>query len=369
MIDTILVVSAAPLVQGSAAETIFQDAAVALREGRLPDAEKGFRTVLQHEPNNIGALGNLGVTYARMERYADAIVAYSRARKLAPNDPGILLNLAIAYVKQEDFASAKPLLARLTKTTQTQELLATCDLFLGDAKGALARLETLPGSPQVLYLSGTAHLRLKQPEQAKVAFGELLSTASPALAHLLMGRAYAENTLFDEALPELKSAVELDPSSIPARMELAKTYISLRDNENAESELKAILQARPEQPDAAYYLGALLIQVRREDEAIPLLDIARKARPEAWGAYYYLGRAWMQKNQPAQALPLLEKASRLSPDEESVWYQLARAYQAANRPADAKRARDRHNALKERSLGQAEQVVAPNRQPPQTPQQ
>lgn len=356
----VFVFSAALLQQG-AAESAFVQAAAALRDGRLVEAERGFRRVLQLEPSNTGALGNLGVTYARMERYAEAVDAYRRALKLAPSNPGLKLNLAIAYVKQEDYGSARPLLSNLPSTTQTQELLATCELFLGDPKGALTRLVPLPHSPEVLYLLGTAHLRLKQIEPAKAAFAELLSTAAPAQAHLLLGRAYADNTLFEEAVPELRSAVEADPSSVPARLELAKAYISLRDNENAEKDLRAVLRIRPEQPDAAYYLGALLIQMSREDEGIPFLELARKARPAAWGAYYYLGRAWMQKNQPATALPFLEKASRINPDEAAAWYQLARAYRALERPADAKRARERYGELNRRSLSKAEEAVVPNR--------
>jgi len=360
----ILALSAALLQQSGTAEATFKDAAAALRDGNLPEAEKGFQRVLELEPDNIGALGNLGVTYARMERYADAIAVYRRAQKLSPNEPGILLNLAIAYVKQEEYAMAKPLLERLPKTTQSQELLATCELFTGNAARALEILHPLPRSPEVLYLAGTAHLRLKHSAESKAAFEELLATATPAQAHLLLGRAYTENTRFEEALPELRRAVELDPPSVTARLELAKTLISLRDSEGAERELTAILKAKPDQPDAAYYLGALLVQQSREAEGKPLLEVARRARPDAWGSYYYLGRAELQTGQPAKAIPLLEHASALNPDETAVWYQLARAYQAAGRPDDARRARDRHTFLRKRSIERAEQAIAPNRQIP-----
>jgi predicted Zn-dependent protease len=156
-------------------------------------------------------------------------------------------------------------------------------------------------------------------------------------------------------------AVEADPKSLPARLELAKTLISMRDNEAAEKELRAMLAMNPVQPDAAYYLGGLLVQHGKEDEAIRDLEMARSARPDAWGSYYYLGRAWMQKQQPATAVPLLEKASKLNPDQAAVWFQLARAYQSTGDTEKARAARLRHTELSKRSLERESQIIPPNR--------
>lgn len=313
--------------------------------------------MLRREPGSVPALGNLGVTYSRMERYPDAIGAYRKALALAPGEPGLLLNLAIAFIKTGDYDSAKPLLEPLPRTTQTRELLATCELSGGQPQRALDLLDGLPPSPEVLFLGGTAHLRLHQPDEARAAFGRLLASAPPARAHLLLGRAYAQNALFDEALAELRQAVDLDPASIPGRLELAQTLISLRDNDAAAGELRAVLATLPSQPDAAYYLGALEVQQGRVDAALPLLEIARAARPAAWGAYYYLGRAWMEKRQPARAVGFLETASKLAPGESAVWFQLARAWQSLGRADKAREARSRHTALSEKSRENESRIV------------
>jgi tetratricopeptide (TPR) repeat protein len=345
--------------QPAGTAVVFERAAKALTSGDLNAAEKGFLEVLKREPDSIPALGNLGVTYSRMERYADAIRTFQRALRLAPGQPGLVLNLAIAYVKKSDYAAAKPLLAKLLENTQTRELRATCELFTGHPERALELLAGLPPSPETLFLTGTAQLRLKRRAEAQAAFQKLLTLAPPAQVHLLLGRAYADSTLFDEALVELRQAVALDPQSVPARLELAKTLISLRDNPAAEKELRAILASNPVQPDATYYLGAILVQQGRAGEAIPLLETSRAARPDAWGAYYYLGRAWMQKD-PAKAVPLFERASRLGPGEAAVWFQLARAYQTLGEFGKAKAARQRHSAISEKALERESQIIPPN---------
>jgi protein O-GlcNAc transferase len=351
----LLLLASAPPQPGGAAAA-FQRAAAALSAGDYAAAEKGFQEVLKLEPTSVPALGNLGVTYSRQERFSEAVGVYRKALKLAPNEPGLLLNLAIAYVKQEQYAGAKPLLARLPRNNQTRELLATCELFTGNPARALELLDGLH-TPEALFLTGTARLRLKQPDPARAAFAELLASTSPAQAHMLMGRAYLDNGQFDESIAEFRQALDLPA----ARLELAKAQISIRDSEAAEKNLREFLQARPGYPEAVYYLGALLVLMAREDEALPLLEQARAARPDSWGAYYYLGRAYLQKGSAEKALALLERSARLNPDEAAVWFQLARACQTLGRGAEAAKARERFNAIREKSLEASQPVMPPNR--------
>ena len=97
-------------------EPLFGAAARDLQDGRFPEAEAGFTQVLRREPNNMGALGNLGVLYSRLNRPQKAIDIYRRALRLAPNEPGLLLNLGLAYLKLDDYSQAKPIFTLLSKT-------------------------------------------------------------------------------------------------------------------------------------------------------------------------------------------------------------------------------------------------------------
>jgi protein O-GlcNAc transferase len=346
-------------------ERIFQEAARALAAGNYEAAEQGFRRVLKIQPAHVGALGNLGTVYSRTDRIPDAISVYRRALKIAPDEPGLLLNLGLAYLKKEDYAAAKPLIARVNRSPlasdQSKELLATCQLFTGEVKTALATLETLPRSPGVLFLLGLAYTKTNDKAKAEAAFRELLtSAATQAQAHFLIGKAYAESTLFDQAASELKQSADLDPALPGLQLELGKVLISLRDHEGAEKALRRALEQKPGDAEALYYLGAMLMLDGRRTEAIPLLQRARAARPDGWGSYYYLGRAELQaKNAPA-AIALLEKAAKLNPDESSIQYQLVRAYQLAGMPAAANRARARLAALRQEREG-ADERIHPNR--------
>ncbi len=350
------------LVAADSPEALFRKASDSLASGDLAGAASGFRQVLKTEPDNIGALGNLGVVYSRLDRPAEAIAVYQRAMKLAPGEPGLWLNLGLAHLKQEDYAAAKPLFAKLdasrAASLQSRELLATCRLYTGELALALEALETLPASPGVLFLRAVGELKLKRSDRARAIFDQLLGSAPPAQAQFLLGKAYAENTLFEEASAAFRKAAELDPDLAGVHLELGKTALSLRDNAGAERHLRDALTRNPNHAETAYYLGALLTVSGRDAEAIPLLEKARAARPDGWGAYYYLGRAHLQAGRATAAIPLLDKAAKLNMNEGAIYYQLARALQAAGRANEAQQARVKVAALKQKAARDEREVFA-----------
>lgn len=327
---------------GDAPRQAFDAAARALTANDLPGAERGFQQVLKLQPNHVGALGNLGVVYSRMGRYADAVSVYQRALKAAPADPLLNLNIALAYMKQDDYAQAKPHLRRVLEArpdhAQAMELMATTGLYTGDLEGATETLEALRsgGSPSVLYLLSLAYLRQNRRDEAMQAVSQLFATVPRAQAHLLAGRAYYESTLFEEALSELTKARESDRNLPGLARELGKTYVSLRRADDAKNALSEALGSDPADAEARYFLGALLVQEDTIKEGVEHLEKARAARPAFWGSYYYLGRAALAAGQAAEAARLLREAARLQPDDMSVLYQLARALKASGRDAEAR---------------------------------
>jgi len=352
-------------------ETTFQNAAAALSAGDYAAAEEGFRKVLKLEPNNVGALGNLGVVYSRMHRYADAIEVDNRALRLRPGDSGLLLNLGLAYSKQEQYDKALPLFSRIVAANpahrQARELLATCRIYTGHPEAAITDLELLraggPGEPGILYLLGVAYARLKQPDKAQAAFAEMMNAANPAQASFLMGKAYYDAGRFEDAAEALQKTVAADNGFPGVHLGLGKVYVSLRRNQEAESEFKLALAQDSAAAEAQYFLGALLALDGRPADAAPYLETARRLTPDAWGVYYYLGRVRLQEQKPAQAAPLLEHAAKLNPTQSAVYYQLARALKLSGREAESRRALAKVKELKAADLKEEADFLARSRQP------
>lgn len=82
------------------------DAALALAENRLPDAEAALRARLKEDPTDIAAIRMLAEVAGRIGRYGDAEKLLSRALELAPGFGAARANLATVLYKQNRYAEA-----------------------------------------------------------------------------------------------------------------------------------------------------------------------------------------------------------------------------------------------------------------------
>jgi Flp pilus assembly protein TadD len=338
-------------------QTTFEEAVHALGSGDYTAAEAGFRAVLKSAPNNIGALGNLGIVYSRTGQTDKAITVYRKALAIQPNEPQLLLNLGLAYLKAELEAEALPIFRRLVIVhpvdIRAQELLATAEIAAGNPVKGVTMLEHLRQSdqsnPALLYLLGTGYLKAGKREQARRAFDELFRSTPASVASLAMCKAYYRSGLLEEAERECRSAQQGDPSLDGVERELGKVLVSRRDASAADW-LRKAAQRSPTDAEALYFLGAVLVSSNQTNEAIPILEQARALNPSFWGNYFYLGRARLQQGAGAEAVALLQHAAELNPSESSVYYQLGRAYTRTGQVDRAKQAMARVRELKAQEL-------------------
>ena len=306
---------------------------LALKSHDYAAAETHLRAVLRQEPNNIGALGNMGVALTRMRRYVEAAEFYEKALVRSPRDPNLQLNLGITHMQQERCDLAVPQLTHVMQkqpqNAMLRELIATCQLRQGAADMAVRTLDGVPRTAGVLFILGTAHTRMRRQEQAATAFAQL-AKLEPDRSQVLIGRGLYQGGSVKEAIASLEGT--------ESWLDLGKAYISAKRDDDAEKALLKVLVADPGNSEAHYYLGALFVQLQRYDDATPHLDAAVKADPDLWGSHYYRGRAFLEQKQHAEALIALQKAEELNPKAAAVYYLLSRAYSATGRKKEALRA-------------------------------
>src|SRR5580704_19703741 len=68
---------------------LLQSGQDALTQGRLEEAERDFRQILQIDPEAGGAYANLGVVYMRRRQWTKALETLERAEHLLPQVAGI----------------------------------------------------------------------------------------------------------------------------------------------------------------------------------------------------------------------------------------------------------------------------------------
>lgn len=162
------------------------DAALALAEDRLPDAEAALRARLKQDATDIAAIRMLAEVAGRIGRYGDAEKLLSRALELAPGFGAARANLATVYYKQHRFAEAAE----------------TLDAVLGDD----------PDNPAHANLRAAALGRIGGYDEA-IALYEELTRRFPDHAKLWMSYGHMLKTVGrqDDSIAAYRQALGSDP--------------------------------------------------------------------------------------------------------------------------------------------------------------
>ncbi len=159
-----------------------------------------------------------------------------------------------------------------------------------------------------------------------------------ATAHALLGLAYLAKRspdLVGEAAGELRQAIDLDPSLIPARLYLARLYLDIGRPERASDELQSALSVMPQQPQLQALLAESQRQLGKPDAALDLSAQALKADPSLMEARYYQGLALYDLKRRDEAIQTFESLLQAGGTRPEVYGSLGRAYLAAGRLDDA----------------------------------
>ncbi|MCK4806277.1 MAG: tetratricopeptide repeat protein [Candidatus Aegiribacteria sp.] len=133
------------------------------------------------------------------------------------------------------------------------------------------------------------------------------------------------NAEFDQALSELKDAIELSPESSELLANMAHIEASQGKLEEAEEHFRKALEINPELEPAISGLGTVLVITGRAGDTIDFLqrylDEDSKASTSIMIA---LSRAYVSQGDHAKALAVLEKAEKIAPGHPELEQELAK---------------------------------------------
>lgn len=298
---------------------------------RYAEAKDAFSEVLRREPAHAGGLGLRGLCEFELHQYDAALADLLHARqKGVAQSPGIATvvryHAAILLTRAGEFEVANQMLTEFAADgADTPQVIEAFGLDV-------LRMPVLPSEFPVtarerVLLAGRAGYAMaaRHVGEARRALDELV-TRYPNTPHAH----YARGVLFltedsARAIDEFRRELQISPSHVPARLQIAFEYL------------------------------------KRGDAALALPEAleAAKLAPDHFAACLALGQVLLDMHDVERAIPELEKAATLAPSSPQAHFMLARAYTRAGRTADAERARAEFTRLDQivRAMRQGQQSV------------
>jgi tetratricopeptide (TPR) repeat protein len=351
-----------------------------LADKKDDDALEQFEAVIAREPDQVFALGNAGLIFARRSDYPKAVERLSKAHTLDPNSTPLALALAEAQIRAGRQDDAERVISDLRATGRltgdAARVLASVWLQLGQpVKGAaLVKQE-----PRLAAAYRETVMRRAQEDfinsryQAVAAELEAVRDimAPDFTFHKLLGTAYYELGDARKASDELQAAIRLDPKNEQVYFDLGMLYLKFHTPELASLVFEHGLNELPDSPllwmgmgltqhladqtdkaatalkkaialdpgftDAYVVLGDVLESDNKLEEAMPVFQDAIQKQPNLYIGHFYYGRILVKMNdgRMEQAIGELRKAVELRPEFAEGHYQLGLALEHTGRTAEA----------------------------------
>ncbi len=263
-------------------------AIAAHKEGRIDEAEEGYRRVLAHDPQSAEAHFMLGLVHLLRNRLPEALSSLSRAIAIDPEDARYHNNLGKA----------------LMGLARAQEALEAFE-------SALARR---PDFENALFGRGAALMALGRLSEAEKAFEAILAR-HPAHADALTNLSVLliKQNRNAAAAAVLRRGLEQHPQDPRLLSNLANALEKLNDLDAAESAAQRALEAAPELTEPQFSLARIDHRRGRFDQARARL-VTLLTKPlrdeERLDALFELGSVLDRLGQPAAAMSAFAQAKR-----------------------------------------------------------
>ncbi|MGD1081471.1 MAG: tetratricopeptide repeat protein [Candidatus Sulfotelmatobacter sp.] len=342
----------------------FEQAAEAMRAGKLDTAATGFTAVIRQTPAFAEAHFNLGLVNEERGHYEEAITNFQKALALKPHLHGANLFLGITEFRLNHLDKAH---AAVAKETMSYPKDASAWMWLGvvclaqdkaeDAAEALDKAAKLnPNDEDIFYHRGRAHLLV-----SKNSYAHMFKLDSQSwLVHRVLAQANSEAERHTDAITEYEAAIKLAPTQPGLHEELGSEYRAVNKIEEAEAEFKKELEIDPHNILAKYKLGAIAVEKGDGTKGKELIEEAQRERPDLVHLDYNLGRAEMLLGHDEAATTHFERTVKTDTDPdvvEQAWYQLGTAYRRLHRIDEARNAMATYQQLKDEAAKKSQEKL------------
>jgi tetratricopeptide (TPR) repeat protein len=332
----------------------FATAAALHRQGRLSEAERVYRAILQIDGKHVDALHYLGVVCNQRGRPAEAepllrqAIAIDPQSSAAHNDLGIAL---AALGRQEDaIAEYQRAVAAKPGFHQAYNNLGTALLALGRPEEAAANFEKAltfdPKAPEVHDNLGIALGALHRHAEAVARFEQAVALRpNYGEAHARLAHALVAVDKREAAIVHFQTALALKPDVPEGYNDLGNALAALSRLAEAIAQYQKALSLKPDYAEAYNNLGSALAGLERHPESVAAYCKAIALKPDFAQAHCNLGKALATLDRLDEAIAHFRQAIAIKPDFEAAHSGLGSALAALDRPEEALAAYDRAFAV------------------------
>lgn len=259
-----------------------------LKTGDVSGALKTLAPHLANFPNDAGLLALAGEAHLRAKNYNVAMAYLERAAKLEPQNAAVRTRLAAGHLAG-----------------------GNTDKALADLEAA-ASLNAKPSQTDMTLV--LLHLKGKEYDKALQAISNLeKKLPNNPITHNLRAAALLGKQDRAGARKQFEQALAIEPTFLPAALNLARLDIADNKPEAARKRFEAILEKDKNNVQVMLALADLASTIKNEKGYISWLEKASKAQPASLQAQDRLIRFYLAKKDDKKALVIAKQAFSTNP--------------------------------------------------------
>ena len=290
-----------------------QQGVTAHKAGKLQDAERLYRAILQSQPGHPDANHNLGNIAVSANKTAAALPLFKIALEANPKKEQFWLSYIEALIKENQFENAEIVIERAKLQGVSEEKLS----ILETKKASINKQDTVDRfSPPQQQLKGLLeHYQNRQLDDAeKLAISITCEFPKHQLAWKVLGAILTAMGRTSEAVEAKEKATKLVPKDAESHNNLGNTLQELGRLDEALASCKKAIALTPEFAEAHSNMGITLKKIGRLDEALASHNRAIALKPNFAEGHSNLGITLKELCRLEDSLNSYRQALALKPD-------------------------------------------------------
>jgi len=328
--------------QNPTSQIYFKKGVVFSNLQKFQEAVQAFSEALKFEPDNIEIISELAEDLSILGNQQDAITYYKKALKIEPNNLALKAKLGRVYISKKEMKKAWDLFSEIYAIDSTNvywnKQFAFCSFQTGKRLQAVHLYEkVLEANPRDYgTYSNLIHTysREKEPEEIMATIEKGL-LQFPGNAELILERAnfYFRTRNYEPAMNEFENYFTANGDSIyEIVMNYAiSTYFS-KDEIKAMKILGNLYRANPNDLFVMYYMSLCYKKMNDYENAEKYMQWAIDMSTPTYlpEMYHHLGQIFGQQRKFKESIAALQKSNELDPTNVEALFEIATTYEEFN---------------------------------------